>query len=107
LFTSAIDQAIYIIAIEKNMDKDKIARAKKPWIYVEKLHAELNRIRAVTMSTLADNYFALHVNNDIVSEPLKVALYLHLLAGSSDGKQKEDGIYCDTDEIQFWLFNLV
>lgn len=58
------DQAIYIIAIEKNRDKDKVARAKKPWIYVEKRRIEHSRVRGLTMSTLADNFFAIHVTGD-------------------------------------------
>lgn len=47
------DQALYLIAIEKNMDKDKVARAKKPWLYVEKRRIELNRIGGLSFSTCA------------------------------------------------------
>jgi hypothetical protein len=38
------DRAIYIIAIEKNPEKDKQLRAKKPWIYVEKRRIEHQKL---------------------------------------------------------------
>jgi myosin-1 len=58
------DQAIYIVSIDKNMDKDKVARAKKPWIYNLKRRLPLNTIRGITLSTCADNFFAIHVPGD-------------------------------------------
>lgn len=58
------DQALYIIAIEKNPDKDKVAKAKKPWIYVEKRRVEHNRVKGITMSSLSDNFFVIHVPGD-------------------------------------------
>jgi hypothetical protein len=55
------DQAVYIIAIEKNKDKDKIARQKKPWIYLLERRLENSKLRTVIMSTCADNFFLLNI----------------------------------------------
>ena len=50
------EHAMYIIAIEKNKDKDKIARKKKPWVYVLKRRIEIKKINSVMLSTHADNF---------------------------------------------------
>jgi len=46
------------------MDKDKNARAKKPWIYNLKRRLVLNSVKTVTLSTLADNMMAIYVPGD-------------------------------------------
>jgi hypothetical protein len=50
LFT---DQAAYLISIEKNMDQDKIKRAQKPWVYLEKRRIPLNMVRGFVLSPYA------------------------------------------------------
>lgn len=60
-------QALYIIAIEKNKDKDKVARAKKPWLYVLKRRLELKRIRSIVLSPYADNFFLISVPDEFDS----------------------------------------
>ncbi len=59
------DQALYVVTVEKNKDKDKLVRQKKPWIYVEQRRVENRAIRGVSMSSLADNLFAVHVSGDV------------------------------------------
>lgn len=56
--------ALYIVAIEKNKDKDKVARAKKPWLYVLKRRLELNRIRSIIFSPYADNFLLLCIPDE-------------------------------------------
>jgi myosin I len=50
------EQAMYIIAIEKNKDKDKIQRKKKPFVYMLKRRIDIKKVNSVTLSTHADNF---------------------------------------------------
>jgi len=81
------DQSIYIVAIDKNKDKDKAARAKKPWLYVEKRKLSHNSIRGITFSTLCDNFFVLHVTGsyDSVLECRRKTEMLALLLKYNSG----------------------
>jgi len=55
------DRAVYLIAIDKNKDKDKIKRAQKPWVYIQERRVEWNKVTGVTFSTCADNVFCFQV----------------------------------------------
>ncbi|PRP79992.1 hypothetical protein PROFUN_12279 [Planoprotostelium fungivorum] len=81
------DQAVYLIAIDKNKDKDKVARAKKPWLYVEKRRLTHSSIRGISFSTLGDNFFVLHVpgSYDSVLECRRKTEMLSLLLKYNSG----------------------
>lgn len=49
-------KAVYIIALEKNKDKDKMARRKKPFVYNLKRRIETNRINSIVLSSKQDNF---------------------------------------------------
>lgn len=53
------DKAVYIIALDKNKDKDKIARAKKPFIYYLKRRVELTQVKSIVLSPFQDNFMLL------------------------------------------------
>lgn len=57
-------QAVYVIAIEKNKDKDKVARAKKPFIYTLKRRTETSKISSIVVSSKADNFMQLIVPSE-------------------------------------------
>merc|ERR1712137_1457972 len=48
--------AVYIISIEKNKDKDKLARQKKPFLYTLKRRLAPSSISSIVVSTKADNF---------------------------------------------------
>jgi len=81
------DQAIYLVAVDKNKDKDKVARAKKPWLYVEKRRLPHNTVRGITFSTLCDGFFVLHVTGsyDSVLECRRKTELLSILTKYNSG----------------------
>lgn len=48
--------AVYIIALEKNKDKDKVARRKKPFIYNLKRRLPASSISAIVVSSKQDSF---------------------------------------------------
>lgn len=52
------DQAVYIVAVDKN--KDKLSKATTPWIFVCKRRIPIGSVQRVSLSTLSDNFVVLH-----------------------------------------------
>eukprot|EP01114_Cavostelium_apophysatum_P003671 TRINITY_DN1374_c0_g3_i1.p1 TRINITY_DN1374_c0_g3~~TRINITY_DN1374_c0_g3_i1.p1 ORF type:complete len:1131 (-),score=356.14 TRINITY_DN1374_c0_g3_i1:89-3481(-) len=80
------DQALYVVAILQNKEKDKVARAKKPWLYQER-RIEVNKIRGVVFSTLADNFFLVQVTGeaDVLLENRRKTEFLATLMKTNPG----------------------
>jgi len=51
------DAAVYVVAVEKNKDKDD--KAKKPWLYVVKRRLLLSQLQGIEFSKFADNFLVL------------------------------------------------